>query len=101
VAIFFFFLISPQLVPLLPLLAPFPLWLALMTLNPHKEERFMAVVYPFIALSAAVAVVSLSEIAVWFGGKGKAASIDLGLLIVLVMMSHKKKKNLARCLLLT
>ena len=36
-------------------LAPFYLWLAFFTLQPHKEERFMYPVYPALALNAAVA----------------------------------------------
>jgi alpha-1,2-mannosyltransferase len=34
---------------------PFYLWMAIFTLQPHKEERFMYPVYPFLALNAAVA----------------------------------------------
>jgi alpha-1,2-mannosyltransferase len=36
-------------------LSPFYLWLAIFTLQPHKEERFMYPAYPAIALNAAVA----------------------------------------------
>ncbi|KAI1133223.1 glycosyltransferase family 22 protein [Nemania abortiva] len=36
-------------------LAPFYMWLAIFTLQPHKEERFMYPVYPFLALNAAIA----------------------------------------------
>jgi alpha-1,2-mannosyltransferase len=36
-------------------LAPFYLWLAIFTLQPHKEERFMYPAYPALALNAAVA----------------------------------------------
>ncbi len=35
-------------------LAPFYMWLAIFTLQPHKEERFMYPAYPFIALNAAI-----------------------------------------------
>lgn len=35
-------------------LAPFYLWFAIFTLQPHKEERFMYPAYPFLALNAAV-----------------------------------------------
>ncbi|RMD44423.1 hypothetical protein DV735_g737, partial [Chaetothyriales sp. CBS 134920] len=38
----------------LTLLAPFYLWLAIFTLQPHKEERFMYPAYPFLALNAAI-----------------------------------------------
>ncbi|EOD46230.1 putative alpha- -mannosyltransferase protein [Neofusicoccum parvum UCRNP2] len=34
--------------------SPFYLWLAIFTLQPHKEERFMYPVYPFLALNAAI-----------------------------------------------
>jgi alpha-1,2-mannosyltransferase len=36
-------------------LVPFYLWLAIFTLQPHKEERFMYPAYPALALNAAVA----------------------------------------------
>ncbi|KAI0873553.1 glycosyltransferase family 22 protein [Hypoxylon argillaceum] len=36
-------------------LAPFYMWLGIFTLQPHKEERFMYPVYPFLALNAALA----------------------------------------------
>jgi alpha-1,2-mannosyltransferase len=36
-------------------LSPFYLWLAIFTLQPHKEERFMYPAYPAIALNAAIA----------------------------------------------
>jgi len=34
---------------------PFYIWMAIFTLQPHKEERFMYPVYPFLALNAAIA----------------------------------------------
>jgi len=37
------------------LIAPFYLWLAIFTIQPHKEERFMYPAYPFLALNAAIA----------------------------------------------
>jgi alpha-1,2-mannosyltransferase len=37
-------------------LSPFYLWLAIFTLQPHKEERFMYPAYPALALNAAVAM---------------------------------------------
>ena len=33
---------------------PFYLWLAIFTLQPHKEERFMYPAYPALALNAAI-----------------------------------------------
>lgn len=38
------------------LLMPFYMWLVIMSLQPHKEERFMYPIYPALALNAAVAV---------------------------------------------
>ncbi|KAI1073471.1 Alg9-like mannosyltransferase [Whalleya microplaca] len=35
-------------------LSPFYMWLGIFTLQPHKEERFMYPMYPFIALNAAI-----------------------------------------------
>ncbi|KAK4134549.1 glycosyltransferase family 22 protein [Trichocladium antarcticum] len=40
-------------------LAPFYMWLAIFTLQPHKEERFMYPAYPFLALNAALALHTL------------------------------------------
>lgn len=37
-------------------LTPFYMWLAIFTLQPHKEERFMYPAYPFLALNAAFAL---------------------------------------------
>lgn len=37
-------------------LSPFYLWLAIFTLQPHKEERFMYPAYPSLALNAAVSL---------------------------------------------
>ncbi|KAI0892661.1 glycosyltransferase family 22 protein [Annulohypoxylon nitens] len=35
-------------------LSPFYMWLGIFTIQPHKEERFMYPMYPFIALNAAI-----------------------------------------------
>lgn len=48
----------------LTLVAPFYLWVAIFTLQPHKEERFMFPAYPFLALNAAIALHILMS---WFG----------------------------------
>jgi alpha-1,2-mannosyltransferase len=40
----------------LTFLSPFYLWLAIFTLQPHKEERFMYPAYPLLAMNAAVSV---------------------------------------------
>ncbi|EXJ87988.1 alpha-1,2-mannosyltransferase [Capronia coronata CBS 617.96] len=45
-------------------LTPFYLWLAIFTVQPHKEERFMFPAYPFLALNAAMAFHSLL---LWIG----------------------------------
>jgi alpha-1,2-mannosyltransferase len=37
-------------------MSPFYLWLAIFSLQPHKEERFMYPVYPALALNAAMAL---------------------------------------------
>lgn len=37
-------------------ISPFYLWLAIFTLQPHKEERFMYPVYPCLALNAALSL---------------------------------------------
>jgi len=36
-------------------LAPFYIWLGILTMQPHKEERFMFPVYPLLCFNAAVA----------------------------------------------
>ncbi|OAR01389.1 hypothetical protein LLEC1_07872 [Akanthomyces lecanii] len=36
--------------------APFYMWLGIFTMQPHKEERFMYPVYPFLALNAAMSL---------------------------------------------
>ena len=38
------------------LTTPFYLWLAIFTVQPHKEERFMYPAYPFLVLNAAIAM---------------------------------------------
>lgn len=38
---------------------PFYLWLAIFSIQPHKEERFMYPVYPFLCLNAAIALHTL------------------------------------------
>lgn len=36
--------------------SPFYMWLAIFTLQPHKEERFMYPAYPFLALNASISL---------------------------------------------
>src|SRR5215469_8819932 len=43
---------------------PFYLWLAIFSLQPHKEERFMYPIYPLLALNAAI---SLHIIMIYLG----------------------------------
>ncbi|KAI8612456.1 Alg9-like mannosyltransferase family-domain-containing protein [Chytriomyces sp. MP71] len=40
-------------------LAPFYVWLAIFTAQPHKEERFLFVVYPILCYNASIAVNAL------------------------------------------
>lgn len=70
---------------------PFYLWLAIFTLQPHKEERFMYPAYPFLALNAAIAFHVLLS---WIGTtrpKGLMskipASLKLALALVIVALS--------------
>ena len=37
-------------------LAPFYLWLGILSAQPHKEERFMYPIYPLICFNAAVTI---------------------------------------------
>lgn len=37
-------------------LAPFYIWLGILTMQPHKEERFMFPAYPLLCFNAAVAI---------------------------------------------
>jgi alpha-1,2-mannosyltransferase len=44
-------------------LAPFYLWLAIFSLQAHKEERFLYVAYPLVALNAAIAIYLVRSLA--------------------------------------
>ncbi|KAL1963879.1 hypothetical protein VTN77DRAFT_7685 [Rasamsonia byssochlamydoides] len=46
---------SETLLRSLAFVSPFYVWLAIFTVQPHKEERFMYPAYPFLALNAALA----------------------------------------------
>ncbi|OKL64308.1 hypothetical protein UA08_00919 [Talaromyces atroroseus] len=46
---------SQTLVRSLAFVSPFYVWMAIFTIQPHKEERFMYPAYPFIVLNAALA----------------------------------------------
>ncbi|CAI6090089.1 unnamed protein product [Clonostachys chloroleuca] len=52
--------------------APFYMWLAIFTAQPHKEERFMYPAYPFLALNASL---SLHIILTWFGNSNPSTLI--------------------------
>ena len=52
--------------------APFYLWFAIFTLQPHKEERFMFPAYPFLALNAAISSHMLLS---WFGSSDQKTLI--------------------------
>ncbi|KAI9348682.1 Alg9-like mannosyltransferase family-domain-containing protein [Obelidium mucronatum] len=43
-------------------LAPFLLWLCIFSAQPHKEERFLFVVYPMLCFNAAIALDSSSSV---------------------------------------
>ncbi|KAL8709409.1 MAG: hypothetical protein Q9220_005792 [cf. Caloplaca sp. 1 TL-2023] len=49
--------------------APFYLWLAIFSVQGHKEERFMYPVYPFLALNAAI---TLHTMLAYFGNADRA-----------------------------
>ena len=78
-------------------LTPFYLWLAIFTIQPHKEERFMFPAYPFLALNAAIAFHSLLT---WIGSPdsfvfGKIPA-KLKLAIVLSVVSVSVNVGLLR-----
>jgi alpha-1,2-mannosyltransferase len=52
-----------QFLSLVTLISPFFLWLAIFTLQPHKEERFMYVAYSSLCLNAALSLDAFSALA--------------------------------------
>lgn len=52
----------PQSTALFTVLAPAFVWLAAITYLPHKEERFLYVVYPLLLLAAAAVTVQLKDL---------------------------------------
>ena len=98
-------------------LLPFYLWLGIFLSMPHKEERFLFVVYPYIALCAAVAVFVLQSMlrgcfapfaeangAIWGSGNnngsgsgfGRALSalFRLGVCAAFVLLSMSRRQSL-------
>lgn len=51
--------LTPSLVALL--MAPFVLWFAIFSSQPHKEERFLYPIYPTISLSAAIFMANVNS----------------------------------------
>lgn len=65
-------------------LSPMYLWLLIFTLQPHKEERFLYVAYPLIALNAAIAIYLVrSLVSRGAGYLGADVSLPLPLFFVL------------------
>lgn len=72
--------------------SPFPLATAFFTAIPHKEERFLYMIYPSLCLSAAVTVAALTESAIAInrlafgrsraGERGVVVGVILGMLVV-------------------
>ncbi|BBN14555.1 alpha-1,2-mannosyltransferase [Marchantia polymorpha subsp. ruderalis] len=48
--------------PLLIVVSPVYLWLSFMSLQPHKEERFLYPIYPLICLAAAALIETIPEL---------------------------------------
>ncbi|RMZ80095.1 hypothetical protein DV737_g3187, partial [Chaetothyriales sp. CBS 132003] len=75
----------------LTLLCPFYLWLAIFTMQPHKEERFMYPAYPFLALNAAIGLhimltlLSKSRASSFVGRI--SASVKLGVILLPLLLS--------------
>ncbi|TPX76851.1 hypothetical protein CcCBS67573_g01874 [Chytriomyces confervae] len=46
-------------------LLPFYLWFAIFSTQPHKEERFLFVVYPIVCYNAAIAISSVLQMLDW------------------------------------
>ncbi|KAJ2704132.1 mannosyltransferase [Coemansia spiralis] len=60
---------------LLARMAPFPLALAVFSAQPHKEERFLSIVYPHMCFCAASALALVPPLAAWMAAVlGRAAA---------------------------
>ncbi|OBZ88717.1 Alpha-1,2-mannosyltransferase alg9 [Choanephora cucurbitarum] len=57
-------------------LIPFYLWFTVFTLQAHKEERFMYVAYPFVALNAAISIYLIRSLSSRFSGHFFKASVN-------------------------
>lgn len=55
----------------------FYIWCAWMTSMPHKEERFLFVVYPLVAFLAGMSLSRLEEIALWVLRKVSPRSVKV------------------------
>lgn len=85
----------------LTLLLPLYTWLGFMTPQPHKEERFLFVVYPFLCLAAAVSASAVASALQYVLGKaskglGSAAAKAFlaALAVVFVVLSASRIANL-------
>lgn len=68
------------------------LWLAYMSIIPHKEERFLFVIYPWICVAAALALSAISRI---FIGIPKLIGMLIALaLLVIVVLSVSRTASL-------
>ena len=66
--------------------APFYLWLAIFSAQPHKEERFMYPAYPLLALNAAIALHNLLAYVGSSDPKKLMGKIPAGLKLALVVL---------------
>lgn len=58
------------------------IWLIYMSLIPHKEERFLFVIYPWLCVAAALALSAISRI---FGGFPKLIGLFIALVLLVVI----------------
>jgi alpha-1,2-mannosyltransferase len=72
-------------------ITPLYLWLAIFSLQPHKEERFMFPAYPFLALNAAI---SFHMVLSWLGNSSPRslvgripAQVKLAIVLPLILIS--------------
>ncbi|KAF8430205.1 Alg9-like mannosyltransferase family-domain-containing protein [Tirmania nivea] len=73
---------------LINLTIPFYLWLTIFSLQPHKEERFMFVVYPALCLSSAIAFHAVLSIWGAFSTFISATHVQLSLQHTLLSISN-------------